>query len=40
MKVRNERNNFDTVCKELDLVVVLGRQVSELSGILLKNSDE
>jgi len=32
MQVRNERNNFDQVCTELDIHVVLGREVSELSG--------
>jgi translation initiation factor RLI1 len=33
MNVRNERNNIDVVCRELDLNVVMGRQVSELSGM-------
>jgi len=32
MNVRNERNNMDSVCTELDIHVVLGREVSELSG--------
>lgn len=33
MAVRNERNNLVEVCEELDLNVVLGRQVAELSGM-------
>lgn len=32
MGVRNERNNLEVVCRELDLNVVMGRQVAELSG--------